>query len=75
MIEFICDSYELCEENNDLSIWLSDCMLMYKSMIQYMAMNENELPKRIVHVAKMIDLLYKLMNSSLLIDEHLMSML
>lgn len=33
------------------------------------------MPKRIVHVAKTVDLFYKLVNSGLLIDEHLMHML
>ena len=41
----------------------------------YMANNKLEWNKRIVHLAKMVDLLYKLVNSGLLIDEHLLSML
>ena len=75
LIEFLCECYELCEENNDLLVWLSDFLPVFKHLFLYMAINEKELPKRIVHVAKLIDLLYKLIHSSLLIDEHLMFML
>lgn len=56
-------------------VWLSDCLGVFRHLVLYMAMNEKELPKRIVHLAKIVDLLYRLVNSSLLIDEHLMHML
>ena len=49
-------------------IWLTDFLPVYKHLVLYMAVNDKELPKRIVHVAKVVDLLYKLINSSLLID-------
>ncbi len=56
-------------------VWLSDCLPVFRHLVLYMAMNDSELPKRIVHLAKIVDLLYRLVNSSLLIDEHLMYML
>lgn len=56
-------------------VWLGDCLPVFKHLMLYMAVNEKELPKRIVHVAKTVDLLYKLVNSGLLIEEHLMHML
>ena len=75
LIEFLCEAYELCEENNDLLIWLGEFLVLYKHLMYYMANNKSEWNKRIVHLAKMVDLLYKLVNSGLLIDEHLLSML
>lgn len=40
-----------------------------------MAENLSELGKRIAHVAKLVDLVFRLVNSGLIIEEHLIYML
>lgn len=56
-------------------MWLSEFLILYKELLRYMGNKKSEWNKRIVHLAKMIDLLYKLVNSGLLIEEHLLHML
>ena len=49
--------------------------MLYKHLLKYLAENQLELNKRIVHVAKMIQLIFRLINSGLVIEEHMMFML
>jgi hypothetical protein len=49
--------------------------VLYKHLLKYLAENQLELNKRIVHVAKMIELIFRLINSGLVIEEHMMFML
>lgn len=46
--------------------------MIFRHLMNYMANNLQELNKRIVHVAKLLGLLFRILNSGLVIEEHLM---
>jgi hypothetical protein len=57
----------MCEENNDLLVFLNDFLPFLEVILEYLVVNKAERPQRIVHIAKMEEVFFRLVNSNLLI--------
>ena len=49
-------------------IFINDLLPLVKELMKYLVENQTELNKRIVHVAKLVELLFRLINSGLVIE-------